>query len=166
MQVPELPRGMRILEFVPFVSIFLAMRTLRRMREVHAAAAAGTPILPPPVPEPPPPPVRAVSVSVLIAMPSPHRPYPRHSRHSYSSGYSKDIADYAIPSLTYAPDTEPLAPIAEENRRDSTSSGKARESRGYPGSGAEEEETEDESSRVYTIGIAEVPWDSGEVDLS
>ena len=167
MQVPELPRGIRILEFVPFVSIFLAMRTLRRMREVHAAAAAGSPIMPPPVPEPPPPPVRAVSVSVLIAMPSPHHPYPRHSRYSYSSGCSKDIADYAIPSLTYAPDAEPLAPIPEEHRRDSTSSGKARESGGYPGSGAKEgEEAEDDSSRVYTIGIAEVPWDSGEVDLS
>lgn len=156
-QVPELPRGIRILEFVPFVSIFLAMRTLRRMRAMQAAAAAGTPILPSPVPSPPPPPVRAISISLLVAMPSPT------PRLSYMSSHSKDIVDYAAPSLAYAPHAEPPTPISEEHRRSCASSGKARESGGYPGSGAEEEE---ESSRVYAIGIAQVPWDSGVVDLS
>ena len=137
---------MRILEFVPFVSIFLAMRTLRRMREVQAAAAAGTPILPPPVPEPPPPPVRALTVAVLIAMPAPHRLSPRAG-----SGAS----------CAY----DPLAPIAEERRRDSAGSGKTRGSGGGPGSGPGGE-AEDDAPRVYAIGIAQVPWDAGEVDLS
>lgn len=155
-QVPELPRRLRILEFVPFVSIFLAIRTLRRMRAVHAADAAGMSVVPS-IPEPSSPPVRAVSISVLIAMPSPHRlrltPTPRLSyAHSHASHRSIDIAV----------DAKPLAPIGEEHRRSSASSGKTRESAGYFRSWAEEA---DESSRVYAVGVVQVPWDS-EVDLS
>ncbi|KAH9836265.1 uncharacterized protein C8Q71DRAFT_74392 [Rhodofomes roseus] len=156
-QIPELPRGYRILEFVPFVSIYIAVRTLRRMRQVQAATAAGT--FNPSLPEAPPPPVRAVNVSVLIAMPSPYRPNPRYSQSS--SSYSKDIADYSIPSLAYSSEPNPTG-LDEEWRNSSVSTGKKRDS-GFPGSF--EDEDEDAASGEFAIGVVQVPWDSDEVDL-
>ncbi|KAH9932986.1 uncharacterized protein B0H18DRAFT_952131 [Fomitopsis serialis] len=152
---PEVPTGLRILEFVPFVSLFIAYRTLRRMREVQAAAAAGTFNHSSTVPEIPSPPVRAVKVAVLVAMPSPRRP---NYRHSYNSSYSKDAADYAIPSLTYS--SRPTG-VGEERRKSSLSTGKERDS-GYPESVSDE----DAASRELVLGVVQVPWDTGEVELS
>ncbi|KZT70027.1 hypothetical protein DAEQUDRAFT_236624 [Daedalea quercina L-15889] len=158
-QIPGFPRGLRVLEFVPFVSIFLAVRTLRQMRQVQAAATAGNAVQLHSILEHPSPPVRAVNVSVLIAMPSPHshRPNPRYSN---SSGYSKDLADYRIPSLAYA--SEP-SPVDEERRKSSLSTGKERESGLFPDSVPEEEE---DTEGEYAIGVLQVPWDVGEVDIS
>jgi len=154
-RLQEVPRGQRILEFVPFVSIFIAYRTLRRMREVQAAAAAGTFNHSSTMPEVPSPPVRAVKVAVLVAMPSPRRP---NYRQSFSSNYPETVADYAIPSLTYS--SSPTE-VGEERRKSGLSTGKERDS-GYPESVSDE----DAASGELALGVIHVPWDMGEVELS
>lgn len=155
---PPLPLHLRILDYIPLISLLLAVREMRRAQAFPGAVRRDTLALASVPLEAPPPPVRAVQIAVLIAMPSADRPCTyrnrgegslkrlRASASSSSSSSGTNDAELALPRLGYAGTSYPEKQASWSSEDENEEGGV--DKLGEPEAGLGE----------YAVGIAEVPW--------
>ncbi|CCM00239.1 uncharacterized protein FIBRA_02268 [Fibroporia radiculosa] len=154
---PRLPLRQRIIDYIPFFSLLVAVRAMRRARahpginSLEAYSYAHGLIEMPP----PPPPVRALQVTVLVAMPSPDRPY---AKRPLSMDSRLEDAAINLPRLSYAGGLE-------QDAQKRVSTGKERASVTYIDSPLEETPLSILNIGEYAIGTLQMPWEVNEGEM-